>query len=176
MSQRLLSLFQTDNGESALVMEDGVSFRSFVRTLDFFGARTPAAVKMDALFKLYDCDGDGRVSERDLRSIMRMYMGSSVSEAALRVMSRNTMTHALASCTSAAATATEQPLVAPKPTRLSGSRSASQLLGKEQDAAASDALIDGAESEGRSLTFEQFSQAIGTNALEGMNVAVPIRE
>ncbi len=168
MSQRLLSLFQTENGDSALTVEDGVSFRSFVRTLDFFNPRTPSSVKLAALFRLYDCDGDGRVSERDLRIVMRLYMGSHVSEAALRVMSRNTMAHALASCATVAQTA--KPTTG-KTKHLSPSRNNSDS--KEDEA---DGGVGAEESEGRSLTFEQFSVAIGGDALESMNVAIPIRE
>jgi hypothetical protein len=168
MSARLLSLFQTENGDSALMVEDGVTFSCFVRTLDFFNARTPPEVKLAALFRLYDCDGDGRVSERDLRSVMRLYMGTHVSEAALRVMSRNTMSHALAKCTNIESSNVSRDNNTKKGSISRGMMS--DVIDRRNEDESSE------ESEGRSLSFEQFCNAIGPDALDSMNVAVPIRE
>jgi len=177
MSQRLLSLFQTDGGESALSVGDGVTFDCFVRTLDYFNPATPSSVKLRALFGLYDLDRDGRVSERDLRGILRQYVGAHISEPALRVMARNTMAHALEACGNCKDEADEK-----DEAKAGGKqRSAVSPLSRnnipcDDLSPGSDALAAAAECEGRSLSFEQFSRAIGVDALEAMNVAIPIRE
>lgn len=97
MSPRILSLFQTSSGEDALT-SGGVTFDVFVRTLNFFHAATPVEVKLKNLFRVYDIDGDGVVSESDLDQMMKYYVGPHLSDAARRVIVRKTMQHALTRC------------------------------------------------------------------------------
>jgi hypothetical protein len=188
MSQRLLTLFQTDTGESALSVGEGVTFDCFVRTLDYFNPRTPDSVKLNALFRLYDCDGDGRVSERDLRAVMRHYVGTHISEAALRVMCRNTMTHALQAISNNMDDVETKKETTPRTHKEESKSNAAHKkaavpplalrnnVAGDDAAAAQSATNELAECEGRYLTFEQFSRHIGVDALEAMNVAIPIRE
>jgi Ca2+-binding EF-hand superfamily protein len=97
MSPRILTLFQNDAGEDA-INAGGVTFDIFVKTLNFFHARTPWTAKLEKLFKAYDVDGDGVISERDLQQMLKYYVGPHLSEATCRVLVRKTMQHALSRC------------------------------------------------------------------------------
>jgi hypothetical protein len=97
MAPRIITLFQTDAGEDA-IDTGGVTFDVFVKTLNFFHSRTPLNVKLEKLFRAYDVDGDGVVSERDLQQILKYYTGPHLSEATSRVLVRKCMAHALTRC------------------------------------------------------------------------------
>src|SRR4051794_4728535 len=97
MAPRILTLFQNDAGEDS-INAGGVTFDVFVKTLNFFAARTPVQVKLAKLFKAYDIDGDGIISERDLQQMLKYYTGPHLSDSTCRVLVRKTMAHALSKC------------------------------------------------------------------------------
>lgn len=173
MSQRILSLFQTADGESALTT-GGVTFDCFVKTLDFFNERTPVAEKLGALFRAYDCDADGVVSERDLRAILRLYVGPHLSDAALRVMCRNTMQHALEQCG-----AQEEHAQPPEKQERAAHSAHTRNNNNNHAAIVGDDSPHGVEEchQGavRGLNLQQFSQVLGPEALAAMNVVIPLR-
>ncbi len=70
----------------AMFARDGegrINFRSFARGLSVLSSRARAAVKSEALFKIYDVDNDGAISAEDMRVVLRMATGSALSAAAL---------------------------------------------------------------------------------------------
>lgn len=175
MSQRILSLFQTDSGDEAL-SSGGVTFDCFVKTLNFFNASTPSAVKMDALFRAYDCDGDGIVSEKDLRAMLRYYVGPHLSDITLRVMVNNTMNHALARCAEAGLLAKQKMTdAAATTTAAAASKStATRNNASEEEQPAAESCGCPTE-EVRGLNFDQFSHTIGLDALNSLDVHIPLR-
>jgi serine/threonine-protein phosphatase 2B regulatory subunit len=51
-----------------------ISFHKFLRLLSVFNPRTGTEEKLEFLFKIYDWDGDGKISRQDLakvRNILR---------------------------------------------------------------------------------------------------------
>ena len=177
MSQRILSLFQTDSGDEAL-SSGGVTFDCFVKTLNFFNASTPAAVKMDALFRAYDCDGDGMVSEKDLRARLRYYVGPHLSDITLRVMVKNTMNHALARCAEIGLLPKQK---AKDAAATAATTAKSTAVVERNNNTAAEEEQSSSESCGcpteevRGLNFEQFSHAIGLDALNSLDVHIPLR-
>lgn len=172
MSPRILSLFQTDNGDEAL-SSGGVTFDCFVKTLNFFNVSTPDHVKMDTLFRAYDCDGDGLVSEKDLRAMLRYYVGPHLSDITLRVMVKNTMNHALAKCEEVGLHTKQQKKDAATTTKpkSSSDRNNTTAATAEVD----DNSCGCTPEEVRGLNFEQFQHAIGLDALSSLDVHIPLR-
>eukprot|EP00736_Rhodelphis_marinus_P009759 Rmarinus@m.17307 len=58
---------------------DGVNFREFVNLLSPFSPDAPVEEKLQFLFRVYDVDGDGEVSESDLSHVITLMVGSYVS-------------------------------------------------------------------------------------------------
>lgn len=81
---RVCSMFSRD-------AEGRINFRSFARGLSVLGSRAPVATRSEALFKIYDVDGDGRISEEDIRVVLRMATGSALSAAALNEVAAQTL-------------------------------------------------------------------------------------
>ncbi|XP_048551058.1 calcineurin subunit B-like isoform X2 [Triticum urartu] len=63
-----------------LRMVDGLNFKEFVSFLSTFSARASLQQKIELIFKVYDIDGKGKVSFKDLVEILRDLTGSSMSE------------------------------------------------------------------------------------------------
>lgn len=55
-----------------------LNFRQFVDLIAVFGAAGRHAEKLDFVFRIYDVDGDGFVSEADLASVLRMLVGDNM--------------------------------------------------------------------------------------------------
>jgi serine/threonine-protein phosphatase 2B regulatory subunit len=70
---------------------DGVNFKEFVRLLSAFGKNAPREARIDFLFRFYDVDGDGVVSEADVNSIFRLLVGENLDDATLRRIVRQAM-------------------------------------------------------------------------------------
>lgn len=155
MAPRILTLFQNDAQEDA-INAGGVTFDIFVRTLNFFNARTPLTTKLKTLFRAYDVDGDGLVSERDLGQMLKYYTGPHLSEATCKVLVRKTMEHALERLAATGGAA------GPK---------------KKAAAAKRNSNDDEDEAPTRGLTFEEFAGVVGQDGSleEIMAVRVPLR-
>lgn len=167
MSQRILSLFQTEGGDDALSSTlGGVTFDCFVKTLNLFNARTPVKDKMDALFRAYDCDGDGLVSEKDLRAMLRYYVGPHLDEVTLRVMVKNTMEHAMDRCREGGISA--------KQTKAAAAAAIKPASRNNTEAAEGAPLV--LCEEVRGLTFEQFAHTLGLETLDSLTVDIPLRD
>ncbi|XP_037448808.1 calcineurin subunit B-like [Triticum dicoccoides] len=63
-----------------LRMVDGLNFKEFVSFLSTFSARASLQQKIELIFKVYDIDGKGKVSFKDLVEVLRDLTGSSMSE------------------------------------------------------------------------------------------------
>lgn len=78
----------------AMFARDGegrINFRSFALGLSVLSSRARAAVKSEALFKIYDVDNDGAISAEDIRVVLRMATGSALSAAALSAVVAQTL-------------------------------------------------------------------------------------
>jgi Ca2+-binding EF-hand superfamily protein len=70
---------------------DGVNFKEFVRLLSAFGKSAPREARIDFLFRFYDVDNDGVVSESDVSAIFRLLVGDNLDDSALRRIVRQAM-------------------------------------------------------------------------------------
>lgn len=70
---------------------DGVNFSQFVALLSAFGPGASRDAKIDFAFKFYDVDGDGVVSERDVRAIYRMLVGDNLDDDTLAMIVDRTL-------------------------------------------------------------------------------------
>lgn len=162
MAPRILSLFQTESGEEALNV-GGVTFDLFVRTLNFFHPRTALATKLAQLFKAYDIDGDGVISERDLQQMLKYYTGPHLTEATCRVLVRKTMQHALARCGGGHESSSGGTDRVSRPPR----NQSSSLDSPPASAAAS--------LPHRGLSFADFSRVVTREGMDPLNVDIPIQ-
>ena len=76
LCKRLVQLFKRD-------AEDRINFRSFALGLCVFNEKAEAEVRADALFKVFDIDNDSFISDSDLRGILLMMTGASLSPASV---------------------------------------------------------------------------------------------
>jgi hypothetical protein len=76
LAARLVQLFKRDG-------EDRINFRSYAMGLSVFNERAHAAEKAAALFRVFDMDADGFISGADLRAILGMMVGTSLSAASV---------------------------------------------------------------------------------------------
>eukprot|EP01006_Ploeotia_vitrea_P037975 TRINITY_DN66191_c5_g1_i1.p1 TRINITY_DN66191_c5_g1~~TRINITY_DN66191_c5_g1_i1.p1 ORF type:complete len:179 (-),score=94.94 TRINITY_DN66191_c5_g1_i1:206-742(-) len=84
LCHRIIALFDVDG-------TDRVNFEQFVRTLSVFHPSTPPEVKRKFAFKIYDVDGDGLVSERDLFAVLKLLVGSNLDDDQLHLIVHKTM-------------------------------------------------------------------------------------
>ncbi|KMZ71559.1 Calcineurin subunit B [Zostera marina] len=66
--------------ERLLRMLDGLNFKEFVAFLAAFSSRTKMEQKIEFIFKVYDSDGNGKVTFDDVLNVMRDLTGSFMSE------------------------------------------------------------------------------------------------
>ncbi|WOL20305.1 calcineurin subunit B isoform X1 [Canna indica] len=64
-----------------LKMVDGFNFKDFVAFLSAFSPKSTTQQKIEFIFKVYDVDGKGRVTFKDLLEVLRDLTGSFMSEA-----------------------------------------------------------------------------------------------
>ena len=62
---------------------DGVNFAQFVQLLSAFGPKASRDAKLAFVFRFYDVDGDGVISERDVMHVFRLLVGDNLDEEAL---------------------------------------------------------------------------------------------
>lgn len=74
---RVLSVFDTNNDHS-------VDFREFVRALAIFSPEVDKKEKLMFTFKMYDIDGDGKISNRDLFRTLQIMVGSNLTDVQLQ--------------------------------------------------------------------------------------------
>ncbi|KAL6591406.1 hypothetical protein ACP70R_026036 [Stipagrostis hirtigluma subsp. patula] len=63
-----------------LRMVDGLNFKDFVAFLSTFSAKASLRQKIELIFKVYDIDGKGKVTFKDLLEVLRDLSGSFMSE------------------------------------------------------------------------------------------------
>ncbi|KAL6911962.1 hypothetical protein ACP4OV_000767 [Aristida adscensionis] len=63
-----------------LRMVDGLNFKDFVAFLSTFSAKASLRQKIELIFKVYDIDGKGKVTFKDLLEVLRDLTGSFMSE------------------------------------------------------------------------------------------------
>ncbi|CAO2047142.1 unnamed protein product [Urochloa humidicola] len=63
-----------------LRMVDGLNFKDFVAFLSTFSAKASLRQKIELIFKVYDIDGKGKVTFKDLLEVLRDQTGSFMSE------------------------------------------------------------------------------------------------
>lgn len=63
-----------------LRMLDGLNFKEFVAFLSAFSSRASLQQKVEFIFKVYDSDGNGKVSFNDILDILRDLTGQYISE------------------------------------------------------------------------------------------------
>eukprot|EP01112_Ceratiomyxa_fruticulosa_P016066 TRINITY_DN481_c0_g1_i1.p1 TRINITY_DN481_c0_g1~~TRINITY_DN481_c0_g1_i1.p1 ORF type:complete len:192 (+),score=37.03 TRINITY_DN481_c0_g1_i1:122-697(+) len=72
--------------------KDGlVNFKQFVRSLNVFHPQTPRSEKIKFMFQVYDIDGDGVVSRKELTQILRMMVGTYLPEENIQTAVDHTM-------------------------------------------------------------------------------------
>ena len=74
---RVLTIFDTDGNKS-------VDFREFVRALAIFSNDCSKQEKMLFTFKIYDIDGDGKISNKDLFQTLQIMVGSNLTDVQLQ--------------------------------------------------------------------------------------------
>ncbi|XP_010906002.1 uncharacterized protein [Elaeis guineensis] len=63
-----------------LKMVDGLNFKDFVAFLSTFSSKATLEQKIELIFKVYDIDGKGKVTFKDLLEVLRDLTGSFMSE------------------------------------------------------------------------------------------------
>ncbi|XP_066322840.1 uncharacterized protein [Miscanthus floridulus] len=63
-----------------LRMVDGLNFKDFVAFLSTFSAKASLRQKIELIFKVYDIDGKGKITFKDLLEVLRDLTGSFMSE------------------------------------------------------------------------------------------------
>ncbi|KAK6267686.1 hypothetical protein QUC31_011846 [Theobroma cacao] len=63
-----------------LKMVDGLNFKDFVAFLSAFTAKASVEQKIQLIFKVYDSDGNGKVSFNDILEVLRDLSGSFISD------------------------------------------------------------------------------------------------
>ncbi|KAG1327864.1 calcineurin subunit B [Cocos nucifera] len=63
-----------------LKMVDGLNFKDFVAFLSTFSLKATLEQKIELIFKVYDIDGKGKVTFKDLLEVLRDLTGSFMSE------------------------------------------------------------------------------------------------
>ncbi|XP_019159899.1 PREDICTED: calcineurin subunit B-like isoform X3 [Ipomoea nil] len=63
-----------------LKMVDGLNFKDFVAFLSAFSAKASMRQKIELIFKVYDSDGNGKVSFNDMMEVLQDLTGSFMSD------------------------------------------------------------------------------------------------
>jgi serine/threonine-protein phosphatase 2B regulatory subunit len=75
--ERVLTVFDTDGNKS-------VDFREFVHALAVFSNDVEKREKLLFTYKMYDIDGDGKISNKDLFLTLQVMVGSNLSDVQLQ--------------------------------------------------------------------------------------------
>eukprot|EP00736_Rhodelphis_marinus_P005994 Rmarinus@m.16671 len=77
------------------INKDGVvTFRDFCVALSVFSPEASGEHKQRLAFKIYDVDGDGKISKEDLEDVLRMQMGSAIDDDLLEIVVERTFDEA----------------------------------------------------------------------------------
>jgi len=74
---RVLTIFDTDGNQL-------VDFREFVKALAIFSNQCEKREKLHFTFQIYDIDGDGKISNKDLFKTLQIMVGTNLSEVQLQ--------------------------------------------------------------------------------------------
>jgi len=108
LGDRIVHAFFTEgfkdelNNCAALRRDDGVNFRQFMRTLSRFrpikekkcNDLNNREEKLKFAFKMYDLDGDDKISREELLAVLHMMVGANISEDQLGSIADRTITEA----------------------------------------------------------------------------------
>jgi len=81
LGERLCKVFTGKGGEAS----NQVDFKEFVKALALFHTPHPTSEedKLSFLFKMYDTDGDGLLSQEEIRSVLKQLVGNSLNDTQL---------------------------------------------------------------------------------------------
>ncbi|XP_039069075.1 calcineurin subunit B-like [Hibiscus syriacus] len=81
-ADKLLSVpeFAMNPLSQRLLKMDGLNFKDFVAFLSAFSAKASVQQKIKLIFKVYDSDGNGKVSFNDILEVLRNLSGSFISD------------------------------------------------------------------------------------------------
>lgn len=80
---RIIALFDVSG-------KDQVDFHMFVHTLAVFHPSAPLEAKRRFVFRCYDVDGDGAVSQNDLYHVMKLLVGANLPDSRVETIVRKT--------------------------------------------------------------------------------------
>ncbi|XP_043699660.1 calcineurin subunit B-like [Telopea speciosissima] len=72
--------FMDPLSQRLLKMVDSLNFKDFVAFLSAFSSKASIKQKIELIFKVYDLDGDGKVTFNDILDVLRDLTGSYMSE------------------------------------------------------------------------------------------------
>lgn len=75
--KRVISIFDANK-------DDSVNFKEFISALSVFSNRGGKQEKLEFAFKVYDIDGDGFISNRELFEVLKMMVGNNLSDVQLQ--------------------------------------------------------------------------------------------
>ena len=70
---------------------ESISFQAFIQNLSLFHYQTNLDDKLHFLFRVYDRDNDGKVTEDELYLILQQCVGSNIEDAQLKLLVQGTM-------------------------------------------------------------------------------------
>merc|ERR1712137_1398984 len=68
---RVIRIFDGNN-------DDNVDFRQFATTLSIFSRNAPKEQKMEFVFKVFDMDNDGYITQHDIEQVLKMMIGPQI--------------------------------------------------------------------------------------------------
>eukprot|EP00744_Colponema_vietnamica_P014925 GILI01020898.1.p1 GENE.GILI01020898.1~~GILI01020898.1.p1 ORF type:complete len:178 (-),score=26.17 GILI01020898.1:608-1141(-) len=84
---RVISMFDSDHDQQ-------INFRDFVQALSVFSGRGSREEKLRFAFKVYDIDNDGFINNSELFEILKMMVGSNLSDTQIQQIVDKTITDA----------------------------------------------------------------------------------
>ncbi|KAI9365941.1 calcineurin subunit B [Zopfochytrium polystomum] len=85
---RVIAQFQVSMPEAS------INFKQFVAALSVFSAGARREQKLAFAFNVYDVDGDGLIGASDLRTVLKLMVGKSISDEEVRVLVDQTIADA----------------------------------------------------------------------------------
>ena len=84
LAERLCKVF-TSKGNKDNSSSNQVDFKEFVKAMALFHTLHPSSEedKLAFLFQMYDADGDGLLSQDEIRTVLKQLVGSSLNDSQL---------------------------------------------------------------------------------------------